>query len=168
MEVKPAKGISASSLQNPADEETTFRRKDGEGHKGYLLNVAETCSPQNSLQLITNVSVHPNIVTDDAILVERLPKIEERTGVEEMIVDANYSGERSEAVCREQGVSNVPTEVKDRKTSQDELSLTDSYFEDDRVVSCPAGYPPAEQIDRPEKGHHVVRFAKSSADVVRM
>lgn len=48
IEVKPAKEISAGSLQNPADDKATFRRKNGEGHKGYLFNVSETCSPENA------------------------------------------------------------------------------------------------------------------------
>jgi len=43
IKIKPGKEISASSLQNPADDEATFRHKDSEDHKGYLFNVAETC-----------------------------------------------------------------------------------------------------------------------------
>lgn len=46
VEVKPAQEISSNSLQNPADETATFRRKDGEGYKGDVLNVAETCAPE--------------------------------------------------------------------------------------------------------------------------
>ncbi len=150
IKVKPAKEISASSLQNPADDEATFRRKDGEGRKGYLFNVTETCSPGNAVQLITDVSTHQNIVADDAILAERLPEIKERTGVEEMVVDANYTGKDSEAVCQEQEVSIIPTEVKGRKVSPDELSLTDFRFDGNPIISCPEGHSPIEQIHKPE------------------
>jgi hypothetical protein len=104
--------------------------------------------------------VHPNVTPDDAILAERLPQIEKRTGVEEMIVDANYSGERSEAVCQEEKVSIVPTEVKGKRMPEEGLSLTDFQFDGSTVVSCPAGHSPVEQIDKAEKGQHVVRFAK--------
>ena len=121
IEVKPAKEISASSLQNPADDEATFRRKNGEGYKGYLFNVSETCSPKNAVQLLTDISTHQNIAANNAIMAERLPEIEERTGVEEMVVDANYSGENSERVCKEQGVTIIPTEVKGRMTAEDEF-----------------------------------------------
>jgi len=58
IEVKPAKEISAGSLQNPADDKATFRRKNGEDHKGYLFNVSETCSPENAV--LTDVSTHKN------------------------------------------------------------------------------------------------------------
>jgi len=159
IEVKPAKEISASSLQNPADDKATFRRKDGEGHKGYLFNAAETCSPENAVQLLTDVSTHQNIVADDTILAERLPEIEERTGVDEMVVDANYTGEDSERVCKEQGVSIIPTEVKGRKVLPDELSLTDFRFDGNAVISCPEGHFPIEQIHKPKGGHHIARFA---------
>jgi len=158
--LKPSKEISTTSLQNPADDEATFRRKNGESHKGYLLNVTETCSPENPVQLLTDICVRQNIVSDDAILSERLPEIKERTGVKEMIVDANFTSETSEAVCDEQGVNIVPTEVKGRHLSKETLSLTDFCFEGYRIISCPAGHSPLEQIDKAEKAHHIVRFLK--------
>jgi hypothetical protein len=68
IEVKPAKEISASSLQNPADDTATFRRKGDEEHQGYVLNVAETCSPANPVQLLTDVSLYPNVISDEPIL----------------------------------------------------------------------------------------------------
>ena len=45
IELKPAKEVSASSLQNPADDEATYRIKGGVAHKGYLFNVTETPVP---------------------------------------------------------------------------------------------------------------------------
>jgi hypothetical protein len=159
VEVKPAKEISASSLQNPADDKATFRRKNGVGHKGYLFNVAETCSPENPLQLLTDISTHQNIAADDSILAERLPEIKEQMVIEEMVVDANYTGEDSERVCQEQEVVIIPTEVKGRKVSEDELSLTDFRFDGNSIVSCPEGHSPIEQIHKPKGGRHIARFA---------
>ena len=160
IEVKPAREISASSLQNPADDEATFRRKDGEGYKGYLFNATETCAPENPLQLLTDISTHQNIAADDGILAERLPEIKERTGVEEMVVDANYTGENSERVCQEQEVVIIPTEVKGRKVSQEEeLSLTDFRFDGNSITSCPEGHSPTEQIHKPDHARHIARFA---------
>ena len=159
IEVKPAREISASSLQNPADDEATFRRKGGEGYKGYLFNATETCAPENPLQLLTDISTHQNITADDGILAERLPKIKERTELEEMVVDANYSGEDSERVCKEQDVAIIPTEVKGRKVSPNELSLTDFRFDGNSITSCPEGHSPIEQIHKPEHARHIARFA---------
>lgn len=99
IEAKPAKEISSNSLQNPAGDTATFRRKDGEGYKGAIFNAAETCAPENRVQLLTDVSVYPNTAADDVILADRLPQLKVRTGLEELIIDANYSGKKSEAAC---------------------------------------------------------------------
>ena len=111
------------------------------------------------MQLLTDVSTHQNIVADDTILAEQLPRIKERTGVEEMVVDANYTGEDSERVCQEQEVVIIPTEVKGRKVSEEELSLTDFRFDGNTIVSCPEGHSPIEQIHKQEHGRHIARFA---------
>ncbi len=96
IEVKPAKEISASSLQNPADDTATFRRKGDEDHHGYVFNVAETCSPANPMQLLTDVSLYPNVISDEVIAVDRVPEIKERMDVKEVITDAGFTSETSE------------------------------------------------------------------------
>jgi len=165
VEVRPGKEISAQSLQNPADDTATFRRKAGENHKGHMFNVAETCAPENPVQLLTDVSVDRNVVSDDEVLAQRLPGIKERTAVEEMVTDANYTGEKSERVCKEEGVAIIPTEVKGRKESPDKLSLTDFHFKGNSVVSCPEDHSPIEQIHKPKSGRRIVRFAKAICGV---
>jgi len=62
-----------------------------------MFNVAETCAPENKVQLLTDICVAQNVVADDDFLAERLRGIKERTGVEEMVTDANYTGEREGA-----------------------------------------------------------------------
>jgi hypothetical protein len=42
-QLKPNKEISPQSLQNPSDEDATFRRKAGEEYQGYVANVVEVC-----------------------------------------------------------------------------------------------------------------------------
>ena len=168
VEVKPAKEISARSLQSPADDTATFRRKNGEVNKGHIFNVAETCAPENKVQLLTDVCTEPNVVSDDNFVAVRLPGIKERTGVDEMITDANYTGENSEKVCKQENVVLIPTEVKGRREPDDRLSLTDFQFDGNTVVSCPQGYAPMQQIDKPESGRHVIRFDKAVCGVCPM
>jgi len=159
IEVKPAKEISASSLQNPADDTATFRRKWDEDHQGYVFNVAETCSPANPVQLLTDVSLYPNAISDEVIAVERVPEIKERMDVKEMITDAGFTGETSEKVCDTEGVALIPAEVKGRKLSEDELSLKDFQFAEGKIVACPVGQPPAREIRNEGKERWVVRFS---------
>ncbi len=158
--VKPAKEISPASLQNPADDTATFRRKNGESYKGDLLNVAETCAPENPVQLLTDISVYPNMAADDVILSERIPEIKARTGVEEMVVDGGYSGEKSETACNKETVNLIPTEVKGRKLPPDAMSLTDFHFEGTVITTCAQHQAPLAQIHKPEKDHHIVHFDK--------
>jgi len=164
VEVKPAKEISPASLQNPADDTATFRRKGEENHQGFVFNVVETCSPANPVQLLTDVSLYPNIISDEVIAAERLPEIKERTEVEEMITDAGFTGEASEKVCDAEGVTLIPTEVKGRKLAEDELSLKDFQFAEGRVTTCPVGQPPAKEIHNEEKGRWVVRFSREQCE----
>lgn len=159
IKVKPAKEISASSLQNPADDTATFRRKGDEEHQGYVFNVAETCSPANPVQLLTDVSLYPNVISDEAIAVERVPEIKERMDVKEMITDAGFTGEASEKVCDTEGVALIPAEVKGRKLSEDGLSLKDFQFADGKIAACPVGQPPAREIHNEEKERWLVRFS---------
>ena len=161
VEAKPSREISARSLQNPADDTATCRTKDGRTYKGGMFNVAETCAPENKVQLLTDVCVEQNVVADDDFLAERLRGIKERTGVEEMVTDANYTGEHSEKVCREETVAIIPTEVKGRKEQADRLSLRDFHFDVKSIASCLEGCSPIEQVHKPESGRHVVRFAKA-------
>jgi hypothetical protein len=160
IEVKPAKEISPASLQNPADDTATFRRKNNENYKGDVLNVAETCAPENKVQLLTDISVYPNMTADEVILSERIPEIKERTGVEELITDGGYSGEKSEATCQEETVNLIPTEVKGRKLPEGEISLAEFHFEGNVLISCPEAQAPIELINKPDKGHHIAHFAK--------
>ena len=160
IEVKPAKEISSSSLQNPADDTATFRRKGEEDHQGYVFNVAETCSTANPVQLLTDIALYPNVVSDEAIAMERVPEIKERTSVDEMITDAGFTGEASEKVCDAEGVALIPTEVKGRKLAEDEFSLKDFQFAEGGVATCPMGQHPTRQIRNEAKERWVIRFSR--------
>ena len=115
IEAKPAKEISSGSLQNPADDTATFRNKNGENYHGDILNIAETCHPDNPVQLLTDISVHTNNTPDETILTERIPDLKERTGLDQLITDGGYSGEKAESACQQESVTLIPTEVKGRK-----------------------------------------------------
>jgi Transposase DDE domain len=159
IEVKSAKEISSGSLQNPADDTATYRTKNGEHYQGDILNVSETCHKDNPVQLLTDVSLHPNNTPDDTILTERISQIKARTAVEQMITDGGYSGEKAESECQQESVTLVPTEVKGRKLDKDEISLAQFDIESNQVIRCPVGQSPLNQRYQPEKEHHIVHLA---------
>lgn len=159
LEAKPAKEISSGSLQNPADDTATFRNKNGENYHGAILNIAETCHPDNPVQLLTDISLHTNNTPDETILVERIPDLKERTGLDQLITDGGYSGEKAESACQQESVTLVPTEVKGRKLAEDEIALAQFKIEANHLIACPAGQSPLNQTYKPEKEHHIVHFA---------
>ncbi len=165
IEAKPAKEISSGSLQNPADDTATFRNKNGENYHGDILNIAETCHPDNPVQLLTDVSLYTNNTADDTILPERISQLKERTGVDQLITDGGYSGEKAESACRQESVTLIPTEVKGRKLAEDDLSLAQFKIEANKVITCPVGQSPLNQTYQPEKEHHIVHFATAICSV---
>ena len=73
--VKPAEELSASSLQSPDDLEATYRTKNGRGYRGYVVNITETCNPDNPVQLVTKLQVAPNTTDDEMLLCSAVPDL---------------------------------------------------------------------------------------------
>ena len=55
---KGKKEISSGSLQSAHDEDATYRIKAGESQSGYVLDITETCSKENAVQLITTLNAY--------------------------------------------------------------------------------------------------------------
>jgi len=136
--------ITSGCLQSVDDLEATYRTK-GTGHyKGYVANLAETCDPENPLQLITKVQVAPNNVDDAQLLAEALPDLKERTGVETMITDGGYGGKTSDKALQTQEVKLVQTAIRGLQPNPEKLHLSDFEVQSDEqgqpiTLTCPHG-----------------------------
>lgn len=94
--------ITSDCLQSVDDLEATYRTK-GKGHyKGYVVNLTETCDPENEIQLITKVQVAPNNVDDGQLLAEALPNLQARTDLNTLVTDGGYGSQASDQPCRKQ------------------------------------------------------------------
>ncbi|OQY34604.1 MAG: hypothetical protein B6241_04045, partial [Spirochaetaceae bacterium 4572_59] len=82
--IKQGKELSGSTLQSPDDIDATYRKKNGEGAKGYVANFTETCNSENDLQLITTTSVEPNTTDDQKLMAVDLENLQERTNIGEI------------------------------------------------------------------------------------
>lgn len=141
---KPNDQLSASSLQSPDDLEATYRTKRGQGHRGYSANLAETCDPENELQLITQVQVAPNNVDDTRLLDEALPKLKERTELETLYTDGGYGSPETDESLRENDVEQIQTAIRGRKPSTEKLHLSDFEIKQTdegkpTQITCPRG-----------------------------
>ena len=65
IDITPNKEISAKSIQSVHDTDCDFRSKDNKKTKGYSHNITETCSPDNDVDLITDVQVEPATYPDN-------------------------------------------------------------------------------------------------------
>lgn len=158
--LKPFQEMGSGCLQNPADEKATYRRKNGQDHRGYAFNVSETCSKENKAQLLTDVSLHTNNTSDERILKQRIAGIKQRTGVKEMVTDGNFSGEESEKACEQQGVEVVFTGIKGAKLTSEHLGLHDFHLHENGIESCPQGHKSISKDYNPTTGRWVVHFDK--------
>jgi len=111
--VRPATEVGSGSLQSPDDPEATYRNKAGEFYKGHVLHVAETATPGNALQLITDVAVAPNNVEDSGILNERLAEMHGRTpDLEELHTDGAYGSEDNDRQLGQLNILAVQTGIR--------------------------------------------------------
>ena len=99
---KPARAVSASSLQSAQDEDAAYRKKGTQKVKGYSVNLTETCNDQG-LNLITALDVAPASTPDNAFCVPAVERTQEVVGkVCEVSMDGAYQGEDNAAWAREE------------------------------------------------------------------
>lgn len=142
-QAKASAELSTASLQSPDDMEATYRRKRGQGHRGYITNITETCNPANDFQLIVAVQTEANN-TDDAVMLETvLPELAERTAVTELYTDGGYNGPDADQALQDQKVVLVQSSIRGRSPSEEKLGLEDFQWETDPesglavAVTCP-------------------------------
>jgi hypothetical protein len=133
--VRPSTELNSSCLQSPDDLEATFREKRKEDYRGQSINIVETASPENPINLITDITVNPNNIDDAQVLNSRLDKILEKTpDLREMHTDGAYGNPGNDSRFEEEGITHVPTAVRGRKCEVDfEIEQTG---EDKYQVNC--------------------------------
>jgi hypothetical protein len=144
--LRPGEEISAESLQSPHDPEATFRVKGGKAYRGgYVVNVSETCDPENPVQLITDVQVAANQTDDGELLSCSLDNQAERgIEVEKVTIDGGYTGPVAEEACEEHDVELRPTHMRGGRSAADRLGWEAYRWElgEQRQplrVTCPQG-----------------------------
>jgi hypothetical protein len=145
--VRAGNEIGSDSLQSPDDPEATYRKKDGEAFRGFVLHATETADPENPLQLIVDVAVAPNNQEDSRILHDRLPAMHEKTpDLQELHTDAGYGSEANDRQQADLGIVAVQTAICGRparapmQIERNEAGLF--------AVRCAAGHTAPGQLAR--------------------
>ena len=141
-QAKTGHELSAASLQSPDDLEATFRQKGGQGYRGYVANVTETCDPKNEVQLVTKVQVAPDHTDDSRLLVEALPNLKERMNLDQLSTDGGHGGQEADRALQEQHVTHIQTAIRGHGPNPKKLSLSDFVIKLNQAgrpvqVTCP-------------------------------
>jgi Transposase DDE domain len=136
--------LESGCLQSCDDLEATFRRKGHREYKGYVANVSETCDPENTVQLITQVQVAPNHVNDNQLLAAGLSDLKERTGVETLHTDGAFAGSIVDPLLQQYQVEQIQSGIHGREPNPSQFNLADFdlHLATDGTpeqITCPQG-----------------------------
>jgi len=155
-EVCVKKKTGGNVMQNPSDPDATY---DGHKGPGYQAQIAETCNPENEVQLIT-CAIPQTAAEPDANAVEEV--LDDLTANDflpnEMLVDTHYTGDENVQLAEKKGVELVgPVPSGSGKSKDDEyeqLNIDDFNVDEqsEEVVCCPAGHEPQSSEHNKETG----------------
>jgi len=153
------KKTGGNVMQNPSDPGASY---DGHKGQGYQAQIAETCNPENEVQLIT-CAIPQTAAEPDGGSVEKVLENLETNNLlpDQMLVDTHYTGDENVQLAEEKGVElvgPVPSgSGKNRDDDKDEyerLNIDDFNIDEqsEEVVCCPAGHEPQSSEHNSETG----------------
>jgi hypothetical protein len=153
--VKPAKEVSADSLQNPSDVDASYDGHKGQGYQVQIMESYSTDKPaddsqRQSLQLITYVEVEPAHCHDSNAVAPALEDVEQRDLLpEELAADTLYGSQQNIDKAKEHQV-NLVAPVPGKKP-QHNLSSFSCDETTNEIKSCPQNHEP-KTIKHNKKG----------------
>lgn len=118
--LKPGKESRSSDLKSPDDPEATFTSKYHKSHVGYTAHISETVNPDNKIELITDVVVRPNNVSDDRILESRIEEMKQNMPEwNEYFADGAYGNQQVDILNEKHGITLYHKGIKGRKSHGD-------------------------------------------------
>jgi hypothetical protein len=130
-------------IQNPSDPDATY-----DAHKGvgYQVQIAETCSPTNEVQLITAALPQTACEADGAAVVPMLDQLEGSALLpQEMVADTPYCSDENVQAAAGRGVDLVGPIPGREPAGGPEALTVDDFVVDERtgqVEACPSGHVP--------------------------
>ena len=139
---KKSKDIPADSLQSAYDEDATYRTKGAVSQSGYVLEITETCSKENPMQLITGYAVEKNTAGDTDILKDQVGHIAS-TGCTDLTSDGGFYSEEVIEVAKREGIELHYTEMTGTTPKKSITAADFQYNEaDGHIEECPNGQVP--------------------------
>jgi hypothetical protein len=113
VQVLPKEKVSANSIQSPHDEDSAFRNNGKGKVKGYTVNVTETCTESNKLNLITDVIVEPATTPDVNFLIPAIEATQELLfhEIESANADGAYHSPENQEFCEANNIDLIVTSL---------------------------------------------------------
>ncbi len=163
--LKEPKDVPSGSLQNPHDDEATYREKNDEIYQGYKANWCETCSEDNPFQIITDVDLDTNNTEDADMLESSVEELSDQTSLEDLLNDAGYSGDDVENECDNNDVTQHFSGIKGPCVDEKErIPLGEVEFDEHTMIECPEGHKPYRQKFFENNERYWGRFKKKVCD----
>lgn len=128
-------------VQNPSDPDATY---DGKKGPGYQVQIAETCHPDNEVQLITAALPETAVQSDTQALAPVLEDLAKKELLPEtMLVDTSYGSDENQQLAANYGVELIGP-VPGPQTDPHRLNVDDFPINEatGQVECCPAGHQP--------------------------
>jgi len=135
-------------MQNPSDPDATY---DGHKGPGYQVQIAETCNPENDVQIITCVMPQTAVESDTAAAGEVFDTLDESALLpRELFADTHYCSDENIQDAAARGVELVgPVQCGSLIDKDvDHLNIDDFDVDEqtEEVVCCPAGHKPVSSV----------------------
>lgn len=140
-EVKKKTG--ADVIQNPSDPDATY---DGHKGPGYMVQISETCSEQNQVQLATSAIPQTACQSDaDAVELVRQDLNESELLPRKMLADTLYGSDENVQACAQDGIELI-SPVSGKTPHENTMTIGDFQVDEatEEVNTCPAGHTPTK------------------------
>jgi hypothetical protein len=150
--VEVKKKTGGDVIQNPSDADASY---DGHKGPGYQVQISETCSQENEVQVITGVDVEPAHCSDQSAVAPMLDQLEEQNRKPDlMYADGGYVRDDNVVEAARRGVDLQSPVSGMSEQYPGSLSLDDFVINNQTqcVERCPNGCTPVSSVHDTEKG----------------
>jgi hypothetical protein len=152
--------------QNPSDEDAT---RDGKKGPGYQAQIAETCSAENEVQLVTAVVAQTAAEDDRDATPEVLAQLDANDLLPATLYgDTHYGSDASEQACAARGVDlQAPVAGTAPVQESDALTVDDFVIDEatETVERCPAGQEPASSVHDAARSRTRTEMAAGACEI---
>jgi hypothetical protein len=150
--VELKKKTGGDVMQNPSDPDATY---DGHKGPGHQAQIAETCSAENEVQLITGVETEPAHRSDQNACGPMIEQLEAHDRQPEILyADGQYGSDANVVQAAKRGVDLQSPVAGAPQQSPGDLTIDDFVVGEttQTVECCPDGHEPVSSVHDPDRG----------------